>query len=282
MTLPADGHVHSEWSWDTGGPNSLAAGRMREICSRAVEINLPAIIFTEHLDFPRTWRSRADDLMDHQKSFLSDDNLVDHPAFEPAGYLAAIEEVRREFPSLTILTGVEFGQPHVFEAEAMALIDFRKLDRINGSLHTLDMGGARAEPATLYGEHPAQDVVWAYLEEIPKMVDGSYFQVFTHIDYAARAWPAWRLGPFDPRQFESGYRVAMRAIANSGRALEMNTGRLWSWVPQWWSEEGGRSVTFGSDAHTADAVGRNFPEAVAMLDYFGFRPGPEPWDFWVR
>jgi histidinol-phosphatase (PHP family) len=58
MTLPADSHVHSEWSWDTGGPASTAAGRMRATCIQAIRIGLPALTFTEHLDFPGTWRSR--------------------------------------------------------------------------------------------------------------------------------------------------------------------------------------------------------------------------------
>ncbi len=222
--------------------------------------------------------------MDHQQAFLGSDGLVQHPVFEPSGYFEAIERMRGEFVELSILTGVEFGQPHVHEADAWALFDLDSLDRINGSLHTLDMGsGVRAEPATLYSEHPAADVVWAYLAEIPVMVAGSdAFHVFTHIDYAARAWPSWELGPFDPRPFEEGYRTAMRAIAESGRALEMNTGRLWSWVPQWWAEEGGRAISFGSDAHTPDALARNFPEAVAMLEHFGFRPGHRAWDLWTR
>lgn len=60
----------------------------------------------------------------------------------------------------------------------------------------------------------------------------------------------------------------MRAIAESGRALEMNTRRLWPWVPQWWAEEGGREVTFGSDAHEAGTLAANFPEAMAMAESF--------------
>lgn len=69
---------------------------------------------------------------------------------------------------------------------------------------------------------------------------------------------------------------------DSGRALEMNTKRLWPWIPQWWAEEGGIAVSFGSDAHGPDAVAANFPEAIAMVGYFGFRPGPRPEDFWKR
>jgi histidinol-phosphatase (PHP family) len=32
-------------------------------------------------------------------------------------------------------------------------------------------------------------------------------------------------------------------------------------------EEGGRAVTFGSDAHGPDMLAANFPEATAMLEY---------------
>jgi histidinol-phosphatase (PHP family) len=74
----------------------------------------------------------------------------------------------------------------------------------------------------------------------------------------------------------------MRAVAESERALEMNTRRLWPWIPQWWADEGGRAVTFGSDAHGPAMLAAHFPEAMAMLEHFGFRPGARPEDFWIR
>ena len=43
--LPPDDHVHSEWSWDT------LTGNMERTCARAVEIGLPSVAFTEHVDF---------------------------------------------------------------------------------------------------------------------------------------------------------------------------------------------------------------------------------------
>lgn len=288
MTLPADAHVHSEWSWDTGGPTSEAAGRMRATCAQAVKIGLPAVIFTEHLDFARTWRAEPEDLMPHQRKFIEAEGLVDLPEFDAAGYFETIARCRHQFPELRVLTGVEFGQPHLFGAEAATLLDLSQLDRVNGSLHTLRMGSTRmgstrAEPSTLFREHPAAEVMWAYLAEIPVMVRGSdIFDVFTHIDYAVRCWPIEDIGPFDPKPFEEGFRSGMRSIAESGRALEMNTRRLWPWIPQWWSEEGGRAISFGSDAHTPEAIASNFPEAVAMVEHFGFQPGSTPEAFWTR
>ncbi len=283
MTLPADAHVHSEWSWDTGGPQSDAAGRMQLTCERAVAIGLPAIIFTEHLDFDDAWRVEPQDMLPHLRSLVGPGGLVQLPLIDADGYFDSIERCRHRFPQLRILTGVEFGQPHLWQAVAERHLDFDRIDRVNGSLHTLQIGDVRSEPNTLFREWPADRVMREYLAEVVRMVAGSdLFEVFTHIDYAVRSWPVEAEGPFDPRHFEDEFRFALRSIADSGRALEMNTRRLWSWVPQWWSEEGGRSISFGSDAHVPEALAANFPEAVAMVEYFGFRPGAQPEDLWTR
>lgn len=257
---------------------------MEASCRQALRIGLPAIVFTEHLDLETNWRADAGDIGEHPQKYIGSDGYVRVPPFDADGYLDAIGRCRHAFPELRILSGVEFGQPHLWDAHAADLISSGALDRVNGSLHMLDLSdGDRTEPTTLYRYWAPADVMWAYLEEIPRMVAGSdSFEVFTHIDYAVRSWPFWDSGPFDPRAFEEGFRGAMRAIAESGRVLEMNTRRLWSWIPRWWSEEGGRAVSFGSDAHEPRLIASNFPEAAAMLESFGYRPGRRPEDFWIR
>ncbi|MFC8797782.1 PHP domain-containing protein [Promicromonospora sp. NPDC057138] len=283
MTLPADSHVHSEWSWDTGGPRSPAVGRMRATCAQAVRIGLPALFFTEHLDIPDTWRAEPEDLMPHQQDLVSSAGRVDFAPFDAEGYFDAIDRMRHDFPDLRIHTGVEFGQPHLFGAQAGEIVDLSLIDRVLGSLHTLDLGDGAAEPGMLFREHDPAVVMHSYLAEVPVMVQRSdAFDVFTHIDYAIRQWPTAALGPFDPRPFEEAFRAAMRSIAESGRALEMNTRRLWPWIPQWWAEEGGTTVSIGSDAHTPDAIAANFPEATAMLEHFGFGPGSVAEELWAR
>lgn len=234
MELPADSHVHSEYSWDTGGPASAtAAGTMERTCARAVRIGLPALVFTEHLDFSG-WLAEPEDFEEHLRPLIDDAGLMRPPPMDVEGYYGSIERCRRAFPGLRILTGVEFGQPHLDKRAAAAHLDLSALDRVNGSLHTLPFRGHRSEPPTLFRLLEPAEVLWAYLEEIPNMVDGGEFDVFTHIDYAVRYWPVEQSGPFDPRRFEDGFRQAMRAIAGSGCALEMNTGRpLRPWIPQW-------------------------------------------------
>lgn len=283
VRLPADAHVHSEWSWDTGGPSSAAFGTMQRACERAVQIGLPALVFTEHFDFDDAWRAEPEDFPPSCRSFIDDDGYLMAPLLDVDGYFDSIERCRHEFPQLHILTGVEFGQPHLFEEQARRLLDLSRLDRVNGSLHTLPFGKDRAEPVSLFRLWPPDDVIWAYLDEVPRMVAGSeVFEVFTHLDYPVRHWPTVDAGPFDPTRFEEGFRAAMRVIADSGRALEMNTRRLWPWMPQWWSEEGGRAVSFGSDAHVPEALADGFLEAVAMVEHFGFRRRSRPEDLWTR
>jgi len=257
---------------------------MSRICQRALRIGLPAVVFTEHLDFEVAWWVNDGDIGEYAQKYVDRTGHVRLPPFDADGYLDAVDRYRRAYPQLRILTGVEFGQPHLWDERAAPLLASGAIDRIGGSLHMLPFDEIdRTEPSTLYRHRPADEVMWAYLEEIPRMVAGSdTFQVFNHIDYAVRYWPTDAAGPFDPRRFEDGFRQGMRAIAGSDRALELNTKRLWPWIPQWWSEEGGRAVSFGSDAHGPDSLAANFPEAMAMAEHFGFTPGSLPEDFWTR
>lgn len=279
--LPADAHVHSEFSWDTGGPDSVAAGRMLQTCEQAVRLGLETVAFTEHLDLD-SWLIHPEDVKDSQSDLVVDGQL--HPRrFEADRYLAEIDRCRHRFSDLTILTGVEYGQPHRSDDRVADVVNLAGLDRINGSLHTIAFDGGFAGPSTAYRHWPADRVMSAYLAEIPVMVEGSAnFEVFTHIDYAARYWPVGTAGRFDPIRFEDDFRTAMRAIAASGRALELNTRRLEEWIPRWWAESGGRAVTFGSDAHVPAALAHGFDDAARMARAHGFEPGRDHRDPWVR
>jgi histidinol-phosphatase (PHP family) len=256
---------------------------MERTCAHAQRIGLPALVFTEHLDITG-WTAVPEDFPEHERHLIDEQGLMQPPLLDVDGYLAGIEHCRRHFPDLQILTGVELGQPHLDGQAAGRLLDLTSLDRVNGSLHNLPHRGGRSEPVTLFREltDPAA-VIWMYLAEVPAMVDGGDFEVFTHLDYAVRHWPGEEHGPFDPRVFEDGFRQAMRSIASSGRALEMNTAHhLRPWIPQWWFEEGGRAVSFGSDDHSTVGLAGNFPEATALLEHVGFSPGRRPTDFWTR
>jgi len=276
--LPADGHVHTEWSWDT------VAGSLARSCQRAVALGLPAVAFTEHADFTH-WEldpRRAAQLPTHLRPRLTGGRLAP-PRLELAGYLAAVDRCRSRYPGLRILTGVELGEPHWHPARVAELLGAGGVDRVLGSLHSLPAGDGFQLVDHGFDRRPALEVVRDYLAELLRMIEaGPPFAVLAHLDYPIRHWPA-TAGRYDPRRLAEEHRSVLRALAGTGRALEVNTVRRPSArVLRWWYEVGGEAVCFGSDAHHPAAVARGFARAARLAEACGFRPGRHPYDFWLR
>jgi histidinol-phosphatase (PHP family) len=277
--LPADDHVHTEWSWDAD------EGSMERTCSQAVELGLVSVAFTEHLDHTRWYLppevvSRSGKLQD----LLGEDGRFDPPPLDVEGYLDSIERCRARFPSLRVLTGVEIGEPHWHPERTGRLLATGAFERVLGSQHSLRLDGERwitdlAGHSTLSG----YDLVRAHLAETLQLITADPpFEVLAHVDYAVRAWPQGD-SPFDPCVVEEELREVLGALAASGRTLEVNTKRpLEGTIVAWWREEGGATVTFGSDAHRPDDVAAGFAQAAAMVEAQGFRPGRDPHDRWRR
>lgn len=296
MQLPADGHVHSQFSWD-----AYKVGDMEATCARAVEVGLPAVVFTEHVDFTPF---RAGFLAPDYPDLVDEKGALRAPALDVQGYFECVQRCRAAYPQLRVLAGMEVGQPHRHVEQVDALLAAGSFDRVLGSLHCLRDGPAGlagfdaagsgagqgvgergeqfAEPWELYPHYEAGEVFRAYLSEIPQMVAGSaVFTAFAHIDYPVRSWPE-EAAPFDPVDFEEELRGALRALAQGERALEINTRRpLEAVIVRWWRQEGGRLVTFGSDAHRPDLVGEGLAEAAGLAAAEGFGPDRHPGAAWL-
>jgi histidinol-phosphatase (PHP family) len=121
-----------------------------------------------------------------------------------------------------------------------------------------------------------------YFAELVRLIEGSdLFQVLAHLDFPRRYWPKGA-HLYREQDFEEEYRTVLRALASSGRVLEVNTKSPLASVDQirWWREEGGTAVSFGSDAHLPRRVGDRFKLAVDVVEAAGFKPGHDPHDFW--
>jgi histidinol-phosphatase (PHP family) len=271
---PPDNHVHSQWSHDTGPQASMAAA-----CARAIELGVPAVAFTEHLDF-----TAAGD-----GDLISGSGVT--PNAEPGiypldvdGYLGCLEECRQRYPSVRILSGVEAGELHLFAGSAAKVLASGQFDRVLGSLHTLPRGGRLVYAGWLFGTSPADEVMRRYFAELLVLIEGSsLFEVLAHLDYPRRYWPR-SAGEYAESAFEEEYRAVLRALASSGRVLELNTASPLASVSllRWWKEEGGTAVSFGSDAHRPRYVGERFRQAADIAAAAGFRPGRDLVDFWRR
>lgn len=266
--------MHSEWSWD-----ARRVGSMDATCARAVQAGVASIAFTEHVDFTPF---RAGFLVEEFGDLVSG-GVLTAPELDVEGYLDAVQRCRVKYPQLVILTGVEVGQPHRHGKELAALLAAGGFDRVLGSLHCLPDDDGFAEPWELFPHHPAADVLRRYLEEIPRVVAGSEaFTAFAHIDYPVRSWPE-DAEPFNARDFEDELRHALRVLADGDRALEINTRLpLDPVILRWWHQEGGRLVTFGSDAHQPHLVGTGLAAAGQLARAEGFQPDRRPGAPWTR
>jgi len=281
MALPPDNHVHSEWSWDA------MFGSMEQTCVRAQQIGLPSIAFTEHLDHT-VWRIDPERVAglteDHPMVRFGDGTgQIAPPAFDADGYRDALERCRARHPDLRIFSGLEVGEPH-WHGEAVAeVLRAGGFDRVLGSLHGLPIAGEFQEPGELFEDRAPDEVVRQYLAEVVRLVrDSDVFAILAHVDYPVRFWPTTR-APFDPTAFEEEFRYALRATAETGRILEVNTAvPLHPTILGWWRDEGGQAITFGSDAHDPSELARNFLEAVDIAQATGFRPSHDPLDPWTR
>jgi histidinol-phosphatase (PHP family) len=245
---------------------------MEASCRKAVELGLPSIAFTEHADFVQAFEGQ-------------------HPV-DMDGYLEAVERCRATFPDLRILSGVELGEPHWFPQRASAILSAGKLDRVLGSVHCLPIDGRPSDMSQgVLTPEQAPALMRAYLLETLALVEsGQPFEVLAHLDYPKRYWPHAELA-FREHDYEEEYRTVLRAAARRGTALEVNTTRglehLRGLCPGplvlgWWREEGGRAVSFGSDAHDPSKVAAGFEAAAKVVEAAGFKPAQEPTDFWRR
>jgi histidinol-phosphatase (PHP family) len=274
--LPADNHVHSEFSWDTGVDAS-----MEKTCQRALQLGLPAVAFTEHVDFT-AWGSDDMPPGDGRAEIAWRDRVK---PLDVDGYLASIARCRDRFPALRILSGIEAGEPHHFEGSVAAVLSQGQFDRVLGSLHSIVHDGRLVYTDRVFRYRPADVVMRDYFAELLRLVENAdVFQVLAHCDYPRRYWPARQAGEYRETDYEEEYRTVFRALASSGRALELNTASPLASVTlmRWWYEEGGDAVSFGSDAHVPLRVGALFDVAVDIVAAAGFQAGRDEYDFWRR
>ena len=181
-------------------------------CEQAIAIGLPSIAFTEHLEF--TVGGPGDAIVDV---------ATDHrwwgriKPLDVTGYMASIEECRQRFPGLRILSGVEAGEPHLFGASAGAVVGGHGFDRVLGSLHAVPYNGRLVAADALFGPMSADEAMRYYFAELVALIEGSdLFQVLAHLDFPRRYWPKGA-HLYREEPFEEEYRVALRALASTGR-----------------------------------------------------------------
>ena len=243
---------------------------MRRSCEQALAAGVPAVAFTDHLDFTIATdgdRIAAEHVEPRPYSRM---HLLDVP-----GYLATVQECRQRYPDLRILTGAEIGEAHLWAASAADVVVRGGFDRILGSVHAMPYDGrlTAADVPVPRDARPRGDAActsprWSGWSRAATSV-----RVLAHLDFPRRMWPR-TAAAYDERAFEPEIRAVLRALAASGRVLEVNTKSPLASAEllRWWREAGGTAVSFGSDAHQYWRVGDRFKLAVNVVEAAGFAP----------
>ena len=255
---------------------------MVNTCRRAVEIGLPAVAFTEHVDFTDWARSRP-----------------------PADVGARVGTRKRVLPGRRRRVPGQHREvpPRVPRAahpvghrgrRAAPLRGQRRRGAAVGRLRprarlaALDRArrpaGLRQPrvPVAARRRGRARD----YFAELLRLVEGSdVFEVLAHCDYPRRYWPAAPRGEYREADFEEEYRTVFRALASSGRPLELNTcSPLASVDPDALVVRGGRrrGVVRERRARARCGSGTSSTWPWTSSRRPGFRPGRDEYDFWRR
>ena len=244
-----DYHVHSNHSLDAHDP-------MAVICQTALEHGVEELGFSEHLDLHPLDRVMG--------------------LFDPEKYWDSLRHCRDTFRSrLIIRAGLEVGEPHHYTSELRSILESYPWDYVLGSQHW--MGDMSVFDPT-YFKQPADKAYAHFFDEELELVQEGDFEILAHMDIAKRyGFDAY--GAFDPHPWEGSIRAILRELARRDRALEVNSGTLrrsvnetspGTVILQWFHEEGGKLVTFGSDAHYAEHVGFARSQAARQLQAAGF------------
>lgn len=214
--------------------------------------------------------------------------FADHADFEPldecCGYLRVddyLAEIRRCMIAygdlLTIRAAVEIGEGHVYKQEVAELLQ-RPFDLVLASLHWVD--GRPVFDARYFADQSLEKGLRAYFEELAQLAAEADYDVLAHFDIIRRAvYRVYGLGTLDYTTYEEIIRHILETVVERGKGIEINTSNCWKGlgdpnptlqILQWYRQESGEILVFGSDAHRYDAIGLDFDVALDMARAAGF------------
>jgi len=133
---------------------------MEGSCARAVELGVPGIAFTEHVDYTR-WVIAPGvkaQLKPRFAALVGPGGRFEAPALDVDGYLACLRGCRERFPGLRILAGVELEAPHWYPDEVKAILERVDGARVLGALHTVEVAGEPWPIEDLLGQYAPEEM----------------------------------------------------------------------------------------------------------------------------
>ena len=247
-----DLHVHTDNSPD-GNHSPMF------ICEHAEFDGMRAIALTDHCEVDVYQAERYD-------------KRVQQAYFEASKAQSAFRG------KVLVLRGIELGQPHYDKDTANAILSARAYDVVIGSVHNL-----RGREDFYFTEHfteaQAHALLTEYFDEILHLLDWGNFDVLAHLTYPLRYFYSKSGITVNLHEYQPQIDAILKRTAETGKALEINTAGIRQPIGKMspeletvkrFRELGGEFVTYGSDAHYAEDVGRGMQEAYDAMLAAGF------------
>lgn len=276
MQIFYDSHVHSCHSPDSQQP-------FQEICQLALEKGLRGISITDHADM---W-------------FLEEFHTFE----ELKGSIADAKAANAYYGNrLKVFCGVELAEFQDDPQSGEKILNLTDYDVVLSSVHSLhfeDWDDAYSKVCFDEAAAPESKIMRfldAYFTKLRRMAAGDDYDILTHLTCPLRYINGKYGRKIDIHPFKDQITEVLQTLIRREKSLEINTSGINSFYGAFMPEQeileeyyalGGRLITLGSDAHTANRLGNAFPEAAAMLKKIGFpgyyyyerrKPNMIPWD----
>ena len=262
-----DCHTHTQFSVDSEADLGMCA-------ERADRLGLAAYAVTDHCEcnswYPAEHYSDGDDMHD---SYCYKDCFLDS--------VAAVTALKEKYNGkLNLICGVEMGQPQAAPEAAAFINADERVDFIIGSLHQI-----RGEKDFYYidyidlGTDKIYDLLERYFTELNEMCRANSFDVLGHLTYCLRYMKQRHGIEPDISRFDGIIADSFRTLAQNGKGIEINTSGLRQGFGETFPnlkytklfrEMGGEIISVGSDAHTAEDIGKNVRDGIEIAKAAGF------------
>ena len=243
----ADYHIHTKLC-------KHATDEMEDYVRQAIRLGLKEIAFTDHIPLPNCF-----DLA-HRMA----ENELD-------GYINRTRQLQKQYPQITIRTGIEADFYDGFEEYLREILQRSQFDLTIMSVHFIH-GWPKNNWAFSY-HFPDKDLKEIYSDYLQALIRGiktGLFDVVGHLDLIKSPGnPVWELNREELEQ-------VLRLAKEHGMAIELNTSGLRREINEVYPDlsllrqisELGLPVTLGSDAHSPADVGFKFAELEEKIAEF--------------